>query len=316
MRLRHLFPALLTILFAATSLAFGQGCTAHIAGDWEASVPGAASPNLFHFGTDGIVTVFSSSQPGKEMARASYKLDALAAPKTIEFRQVRGAANFPIGFAKMEITYFDSASFTSVKSGSAPIRWSKKDPYKYFVVLAAHRGSPPHHGGPAFAMLIKTSATKAESESFGLYYQDNQRINGPVPEELSRQFLNGHLSDQDTILRLQVTSEEFARSMSIMQTWQRRAREGALLFPEYSYLNIIVPMKEISESLNQCQETINLYKLTWMVDDELAVHVPEWELAFQYVKKLRQLNEPLNVTDEKFQQTIGSMEHSQISAKQ
>ena len=117
------------------------------------------------------------------------------------------------------------------------------------------------------------------------------------------------------MLRLQVTSEEFARSMNIVQTWQKRACEGALLFPEYSYLNIIVPLKEIAESLNQCHETINLYKLTWMVDDELAVNVPEWELAFQYVKRLRQLNEPINVTDEKFQQSIGNMEHSQISAK-
>jgi hypothetical protein len=103
--------------------------------------------------------------------------------------------------------------------------------------------------------------------------------------------------------------------MTILQTWQRRAREGALLFPEYSYLNVIVPLKEIAESLNQCGDTINLYKLTWMVDDELAVNVPEWELAFQYVKKLRQLNEPLNVTDEKFQQSIGNIEQRQPSAK-
>lgn len=316
MRLRRLFPALLTILFSATALAFGQGCTVNIAGDWEASVQGTATPNMYHFGTDGLVTVFSSAQPGKEVARASYKLDASAAPNTIEFKQFRGATSFPIDFAKMQITYFDGASFTSVKSGSAPIRWFKKDPYKYFVVLAAHRGTPPHHGGPAFAMLIKTNGNKAESESFGLYYQADQRINGPVPEDISRQFVSGHLSDQDTILRLQVTSEEFARSMSIMQTWQKRAREGALLFPEYSYLNIIVPMKEIAESLNQCQETINLYKLTWMVDDELAVHVPEWELAFQYVQKLRQLNESLNIADDKFQQSIGNIQHSQISAKQ
>jgi hypothetical protein len=87
------------------------------------------------------------------------------------------------------------------------------------------------------------------------------------------------------------------------------------LVEDHSYLNIIVPLKKIPESLNQCQETINLYKLTWMVDDELAVNVPEWELAFQYVKKLRQMNEPLHITDEKFQHSIGSVEHSQLSAK-
>ena len=315
MKLRLLFPSLLTIVLAATTVAFSQGCAVNISGDWEATAPGATSPNLYHFGTDGIVTAFSNAQPAKELGRATYKLDNLQAPKTIDFKQIKGANSFPIGFARMEISHFGDTSFTLTRAGSGPITWSKKDSYKYFVVLAAHRGTPPHKGGPAFAMLIKSGNNKTEVESFGLYYQADERINGPVPQELARQFLSEHLSDQDTILRLQVTSEEFARSMSIVQTWQRRAREGALLFPEYSYLNVIVPLKEIAESLNQCRETINLYKLTWMVDDELAVNVPEWELAFQYVKRLRQLNESLNIIDEKFQQSVGNLEHSQISAK-
>ena len=104
--------------------------------------------------------------------------------------------------------------------------------------------------------------------------------------------------------------------MNIVQTWQKRAREGALLFPSYSYLNIIVPLKEIAESLNQCGETIKLYQLTWMVDDELGANVPQWELAFAYIRRLRQLNEPLHMNNEKFQQSISSqLERSQVSAK-
>jgi len=68
--------------------------------------------------------------------------------------------------------------------------------------------------------------------------------------------------------------------------------------------------------LNQCGETINLYKLTWMADDDLGANVPQWDLAFEYVKKLRQLNEPLPISNEKFQQTISSqLERSQISAR-
>ena len=315
MKLRLLFPSLLTIVLAATTLAFGQGCTVNISGDWEAVAPGATNSNLYHFGTNGIVTAFSSAQPAKELGRAAYKLDNLQAPKTIDFKQIKGVNSFPIGFTRMEISHFDDAGFTLTRAGSGPITWMKKDPYKYFVVLAAHRGTPPHKGGPAFAMLIKSGANKAEVESFGLYYQNEDRINGPVPEEVSRKLTNGPLSDQDAMLRLQVTSEEFARSMTIVQTWQKRAREGALLFPEYSYLNVIVPLKEIAESLNQCGDTINLYKLTWMVDDEIGGKFPEWELAFQYVKKLREMNEPLHVTDEKFQQSISNTEHSQLSAK-
>jgi hypothetical protein len=315
MKLRLLLLLLLTVVLAAATPAFGQECTVNLSGDWEAVAPGAANPNLYHFGTDGIVTVFSSAQPAKELGRAAYKLDDLQAPKTIEFKQIKGTAGFPIGFARMEISHLDDAAFTLTRPGSGPITWKKKDPYKYFVILAAHRGTPPHNGGPAFAMLVKSGENKTEVESFGLYYHNEDRINGPVPEEVSRKFTTGHLSDQDTILRLQVTSEEFTRSMGIVRTWQRRAREKALLFPEYSYLNVIVPMKEIAESLNRCGETINLYKLTWMVDDELATNVPEWELAFQYIKKLRQLNEPLHITDDKFKQSVGDIEHSQMSAR-
>jgi hypothetical protein len=162
---------------------------------------------------------------------------------------------------------------------------------------------------------MKSGENKTEIESFGLYYQDGQRIYGPVAEQLYRQFMTGPLSDQDALLRLQVTSGNFLRSRKIVEEWQKRAREKALLFPDYSYLNVIVPLKDIAEGLNKCGETINLYKLTWMVDDELGANVPEWELAFQYVKRLRQLNESLHLTDDKFQQGIGNHEHSQLLAK-
>ena len=308
--------SLIGILFLATTLGSAQGCAVNIAGDWESTIPGKASSNLYHFGPNGIVSVFSLAGPKRELARAAYKLDNAEAPKTIEFKRMRGADVFPSGAAAIEVAHSPSTSFTLVRSGSEPMTWVKRDPYKYFVVLAAHRGTPPHKGGPAFGMLLKSGAGKTEVETFGLYYQGDQRINGSVPEGLYQQFMTGTLSEEDTMLRLQVTPEEFARSMNIMQTWQKRAREGALLFPSYSYLNIIVPLKEIAESLNQCGETIKLYQLTWMVDDELGANVPQWELAFAYIRRLRQLNEPLHMGNEKFQQSISSrLERSQVSAK-
>jgi hypothetical protein len=314
MKPRFLFMSLLAIVLMATISALGQGCTISITGDWESTLPGRMSANLYHFAPDGTITVFSVAQPRQELARGSYNLDSTSAPKTIELKQLRGQDVFPGSGARMEITRFDNAGF-SVKSGTEAISWRRKDPFKYFVVLAAHRGTPPHKGGPAFGMLIKSGGNKTEAESFGLYYLDDHRTYGPVSEELFRQYMAGSRSDQDAVLRLQITAEDFARSMRVVKRWQKRAHDGALLYPSHSYLNIIIPLKEIAESQNQCGENINLYKLRWMMDDELGAKVPEWELAFQYVKKLRQLNESLHVTDEKFQQSIGNLEHSQLSAK-
>src|SRR5215467_10908768 len=88
----------LAVVFAVTPSSYGQGCTVNIVGDWEATAPGAATPDLYHFGADGIVTVFSGSVPGKELARAAYKLDDSQPPRAIEFRRMSGSNAFPFSF--------------------------------------------------------------------------------------------------------------------------------------------------------------------------------------------------------------------------
>src|SRR5436190_9260250 len=115
------FISLLTILFMATTLGFGQGCVFNIAGDWETTAPGIVSSNLYHFAPNGIVTVFSPGESRRELARAVYKLDNVQAPKTIEFKPIHGVGVFPSGIASMEITHSPNTSFTVVKSGSEPV---------------------------------------------------------------------------------------------------------------------------------------------------------------------------------------------------
>src|SRR5262249_8490295 len=157
-----------------------------------------------------------------------------------------------------------------------PVPLIRHDPDKYFVVLAAHRGTPPHLGGPAFVMLIKKPVkSEMKIETFGLYYRDGQRINGPVPAELLRQYMTEPSPHHDAILRLEVTAKQFSRATKIVHAWQKRSADGALLFPSYSYLNVVVPLKEVAESLNACGETIKLHKLTWMVDDEIGANFAE-----------------------------------------
>src|SRR5689334_4978921 len=183
---------------------------------------------------------------------------------------------------------------------------SNKESSQYYVVLAAHRGTRPHQGGPAFAALIKAGEGKPQVETFGLFYRNGERINGPIPDDLYRQFTSDSLPADDAVLRLQISSQAYDRGMKVIRTWQERARKGTLLFPAYSYLNVIVPIKDIVEGLNACGEDFHVYKLTWMVDDEIGANVPQWELAFAYVKKLRQLNEQSHLGGAKFQGNITS----------
>lgn len=310
--------SLFVVLFLAAALSFAQGgCEFSVTGDWKSTAPGASATYLYRFAQDGTVTAFAVPPAGQraEMAHAAFKLESPADPKALEFTPLPGGGSFPWGSGRVEITHFGRTQFTATKAGAAPSVWTKEDPDRYFVVLAAHRGTPPHKGGPAFGMLIRTSGSETHLESFGLYYQEDQRINGPVPEELYRGFMSEPASAQNAILRLQITADEFERSLKIIQTWQRRAREGTLLFPPHSYLNIVVPLKEIAESLNQCGEAINLYKLTWLVDDPVGANTAQWELAFEYVKKLRQMNDLQHVTDKQFQQSISSRLQGPQSSK-
>ena len=126
------FISLLTILFMAT-LGFGQGCVFNIAGDWETTVPGTASSNLYHFGPNGIVSVFSLVGPKRELARAAYKLDNAEAPKTIEFKRMRGADVFPSGAAAIEVARRCTSSGSRAR-GSPP--------------SGSHQQAPPPPPGP------------------------------------------------------------------------------------------------------------------------------------------------------------------------
>jgi hypothetical protein len=272
---------------------------------------------LYQFSQDGSVKVISSGTPGnssgaKELARANYKLDKPTQPRVIEFRPAAKSGTFPLGSTRMEITKFSPTAFTSIAPGSAPVEWTRVDSEQYFVILAARHGTPLE-GGPAFVMLLKTNDTRPGIDTFGLYYGNYGRVTGPVPAELYQQFMTEPKDESDAVLRLSVSKDEFERSTKIMQTWQRRAREHAFLFPDRSYLNSIVPMKEIAETIDQCSQKIKLYQLNWRVDDEIGANSALSEVAFLYVKKLRELNENLHIRGDKLQQMIsGHLQAAQL----
>jgi hypothetical protein len=182
---------------------------------------------------------------------------------------------------------------------------SDGEPHRHFLVLAGRSGTFYDNGGPAFPMLIKLDGERTQVDAVGIYSVQGRRMFGPVPEETYREFMKEPRAASDVMLRLEITSAQYERGLKILQTWERRVKEGALLYPDVSMDNILL-VKQVTESLNQCGEKIKLYKLDWGVDDRLSDGNPPPRIPFLFFKEMRRLNESLHVRDEMFQEYKGA----------
>ena len=179
---------------------------------------------------------------------------------------------------------------------------SNGEPHRNFLVLAGRSGMFYDKSGPAFSMLIKLDGERVEVDAVGLYAVQGKRMFGSVPEETWQEFMKEPRASSDVMLRLEITPAQYERGLKILQTWDRRAREGALLYPEISLDNILL-VKQVTESLNKCGEKeIKLYSLDWGVEDKISDDNPASQVPFLFFKEMRRLNESLHLRDEKFQE--------------
>jgi hypothetical protein len=290
------------------SATVGQnGCDFNIVGTWKAGTGGETSTLLYRFAQDGTVIVLSGFGSGqrldlKEIARATYQLDYPNAPKAISFTATRKAGVLAEGTTSFHITRYDDASFTSAISvgpGAGTIRWARVEPSRYFVVLAARSGTFYDRSGPTFPMLIRVDGNQAQVDAVGIFSVRNKPAFGPVPAETYREFMREPHNPSDVMLRLEITRAEYDRTSKILRAWDKRAREGDLLYPDVFMDNILL-VKQITESLNLCGEKIKLYKLDWGIEDSISENNRPPNIPFKYFKELRRLNESLHVPDDKF----------------
>src|SRR6185295_10336864 len=181
------FCLLLLILLSAPATTPGQqGCEFNIIGTWQAPSNEPTKTVLYRFTPDGAVIVFSSPAPAaaspseglKEIARGTYELDNPVAPKSLKFTATTKGAVFPYRQSSMEIVKYDDSSFTCVKRGATPVRWTRIDPNRYFIVLAARSGEFYDQSGSAFPILIKVAGSETYTEAAGTYSAQGKRAFG------------------------------------------------------------------------------------------------------------------------------------------
>jgi hypothetical protein len=301
-----IIAALILIGLLAPAAALGQkGCEFNIVGTWRAEKSDGSSPVLYRFTPDAKVIVLSGQgSQWREVASAGYALDNPKAPKVILVKADKQAAGFAEGVSSMDVTAYDDTSVTLTKPGSAPTRWVRVDPFRYFIVLAGRVGTFYDGSGPTFPMLIKTDGRQTQIDAVGTYDVRGYWAFGAIPPNTYQEFMKEPRKDSDVMLRLEITAAQYERGLKIVKTWERRARNNELLYPDLTMDNILLA-KQVTESLNQCGEAFKLYKLDWSLEDRISTASPRDDnpisrIPFLYFKELKRLNQSLHVPDDKF----------------
>lgn len=174
---------------------------------------------------------------------------------------------------------------------------------RHFLVLAASKGGFYNGSGPSFVMLMKTDTATDEVEmgAVGIYAGDRGRVLfGTVPWRTYDAFLreSGKRS-QNIMLRLAINGPQYERVLGVLRTWERRAGENELLYPEELFMNNILLVKQATEELNRCRQTLNLYKLDWGINDRISDNNAPPRVPFLVFQELIRRNAALQVTDGK-----------------
>lgn len=297
-----------------------EKCPCEIVGTWKAQLS-TTEARLYEFDGAGVVKVFQVSGDAKpqEIATAKYEyveepiVEETATPKPpdikINFTATGNNKIFGQSNMSMKVVSYNDSSLTCEIPGIAePVRWTRVDSDRYFIVLVARQNEFYNKSGSAFPMVIKLAGGVAKIDAAGTYAADKGHwAFGTVPPETYKNYLRESRGDEETILRLEIGSQQYARALKVVQEWQRRAGNGELLYQAESpfFLNNVVLVRAVTETLNLCQNDIDLYKLdyTYPRDWISDIYSPEF-VPFFYFKELRRRNEARHIEYKKFQELV------------
>jgi len=317
MKLTAIISLLAIVLLGSTVTALAQekkSCSFDIVGTWKAQV----SPTeaiLYRFDSKDTVTVLSAPEKGEpqQIAVAKYEVvNELGKPDSVSFtatgkNRIFGAAN-----KTMKLVSYDDTSITCAIPGVGNTRWTRVDADRYFMVLTARNAAFYDKTGWAFPMVIKLAGGVPTFDAFGVYPGKDGRAFGTVPPDVYKKYFGEARNDSETTLRLEISSRQYERALKVIKEWERRDREGALLYTTQAetlddpiWLNNILVAKAVTETLNQCSEDFSLHLLNYVVkDDWITLNNSSAFVPFYYFKELRKRNEARHIPDQKFQELV------------
>ena len=167
---------------------------------------------------------------------------------------------------------------------------ARSDPQQYYMILAAQTDVFYDRSGPTFVMLQRTAADEADVGAFGIYAGERrQPVFGPVPASIYERFVSETRKPADVLLRLSISTPQYDRALAVMQSWERRVRENALLYPDIAMDNILL-VKQATAELNRCRKTIVAYELDWGLQDDISEHNVASRIPYEYFRELARLN--------------------------
>ncbi|MEN3326166.1 MAG: hypothetical protein V7638_973 [Acidobacteriota bacterium] len=308
---------LLAIVLLSSTGALAQekkSCAFDIVGTWKAQV----SPTeaiLYRFDSKGAVTVLSAPEKGEpqQIAAAKYEvINELGKPDSVSFTATGKNRIFGSSNKTMKLVSYDDTSITCAIPGIGNTRWTRVDSDRYFMVLTARTGVFYDKTGWAFPMVIKLAGGVPTIDAFGVYPGKDGRAFGAVPPDVYKKYFGESRNDSETTLRLELSSRQYERALQVIKEWERRDREGALLYTTAAetlddpmWLNNILVAKAVTETLNQCSEDFDLHPLNYVVkDDWITLNVSSAFVPFYYFKELRKRNEARHIPDQKFQELV------------
>jgi hypothetical protein len=304
---------------------FGQEkkkCPCDIIGSWKAQIS-TTEARLYDFDGEGVVKVLKVSGEAKprEIATARYEfveeplMEESATPqqkapdKQISFTATGTSRIFGRTNATMKIVSYDDSSITCEIPGvKGTVRWTRVDPDRYFIILVARQNEFYDKSGSAFPLVIKLAGGVPKIDAAGTYSDHGKAAFGAVPPDSYKDYLREARGDAEVILRLEINSRQYERALKVVQEWQRRARENALLYrsPDAPVsLNNLLLLRAVTETLNLCQNDLDLYKLDYSypgdwISDSYGPEV----IPFYFFKELRRRNEARHIEYKKFQELV------------
>jgi len=316
MKLTAIISLLAMILLGSTATALAQkkSCSFDLVGTWKAQLSPTQAV-LYQFDAKGGVTVLSVSgtEAPRQTATASYVvINEPDSPRLISFKASGQDRIFGSIKKTMKVVKYDDSSITCEIPGMGTTRWTRVDPDRYFIVLAARKGEFYDTSGSAFPMVIKLAGGVSTIDAFGIYLTKDGRALGTVPPDVYKKYLREARNDSETTLRLEINSRQYERALKVIKEWERRDREGALLYTtaaetldDATSLNNILVVKAVTESLNQCSDDVDLHPLNYVVkDDPITLKYGSAYVPFYYFKELRRRNEARHIPDQKFQELV------------